>query len=228
MLSDTGVWPLGYHALSTMMLARAAWRERAKLPDRLRDNLRRALDTLAAYAAPDGDVAYIGTRHQQAWIPAATAYGAEVGARLLRPRPRAQRALRSAGRPRLRAAAPLLRRSPSGVLAPVPRLAGAGAYVPDGDVDAEATNGLALVALDLAADVARRPRPVPAATLPADGPSWYAEPGETGFAATRRGRSGSRSAARSGSCPEAVSRTCASTSASWRSSGWAPTGAGAS
>ena len=31
-LSDTGVWPLGYHALSTMMLARAAWRERARAP----------------------------------------------------------------------------------------------------------------------------------------------------------------------------------------------------
>jgi hypothetical protein len=186
-LSDTGAWPLGYHALSTMMLARAAWRERDRLPDRLRDNLRRALDTLAAYAAPDGDVAYIGSRHQQAWIPAATAYGAEVGARLLASDPeRSARYAALADRTfeRLRR---FHRRSPSGVLAPVPRLARGGSYTVDGDVDAEATNGLALVALDLAADVAGRARPVAAGSLPADGPSWYAEPGQTAFAATRRG-----------------------------------------
>jgi hypothetical protein len=186
-LSDTGVWPLGYHALSTMMLARAAWRERDKLPAPLRDNLRRALDTLAAYAAPDGDVAYIGTRHQQAWIPAATAYGAEVGARLFaadRARSGRYAALADRAFARLRR---FHGRSPSGVLAPVPRMAREATYLPDGDVDAEATNGLALVALDLAADVARRPRPAQATTLPADGPSWYSERGETGFAATRRG-----------------------------------------
>ena len=81
-LSDTGVWPLGYHALSAMMLARAAWGERTRLPRVLRANLEHALDTLVAYAAPDGDVGFLGARQEQAWIPAATAYASEVGARI--------------------------------------------------------------------------------------------------------------------------------------------------
>lgn len=186
-LSDTGVWPLGYHALSTLMVARAAWRERDDLPARMRATLRRLLDTSAALAAPDGDVGYFGARHEQAWIPAATAYGAEVGARLFADdRARSGRYAALADRA-LERARRVAGTSPSGVLAPIPRLRRPGAPAPNEDVDTVATNGLALTALNLAAEVAERPRPVAATSLPADGDSWYREPAAAAFAATRRG-----------------------------------------
>jgi hypothetical protein len=186
-LADTGVWPLGYHALSTMMVARAAWRERNDLPAQMGATLRHLLDTSAALAAPDGDVGYFGPRHEQAWIPAATAYGAEVGARLFaKDRERSARYAALADRA-LDRARRIAGTSPSGVLAPIPRLRRPGVYAADEDVDTVATNGLALTALNLAAEVAERPRPVAASSLPADGASWYREPAAAAFAATRRG-----------------------------------------
>jgi hypothetical protein len=54
-----------------------------RAPRQSREVLHRALETMASYMGPDGDVAYVGARHEQAWVLAAAHYAGRAGARLL-------------------------------------------------------------------------------------------------------------------------------------------------
>ena len=83
LLSDTGPYPLGYHVLSTALLAMSVDRLGDDAPKQARDVLHRALETMASYIGPDGDVAYVGARHEQVWVLAAAMYAGRAGARIL-------------------------------------------------------------------------------------------------------------------------------------------------
>jgi hypothetical protein len=85
LLSDTGPYPLGYHVLSTALLAMAVDTLGEDAPKQSRDVLTRAVETMAAYIGPDGDLAYMGARHEQAWVLAAATYAGRAGARILGP-----------------------------------------------------------------------------------------------------------------------------------------------
>jgi hypothetical protein len=82
-LSDTGPYPLGYHVLSTALLAMAVDELGDDAPDDAREVLRRSLRTLDGFMAPDGDMAYMGARYEQAWILAAAVYAGRAGGRIL-------------------------------------------------------------------------------------------------------------------------------------------------
>lgn len=85
-LSDPPNQPLAYHALSTAAYARAT----ARLRGADRRDAASLLERLATYAlgvvAPDGDLTYMGRGQSQAWVQAATLYGAVTAARLLQDR----------------------------------------------------------------------------------------------------------------------------------------------
>ena len=85
LLSDTGPYPLGYHVLSAALLAMSIDRLGDDAPDQSRDVLRRAIETMSAYIGPDGDLAYVGARHEQVWVLAAATYAGRAGARILGP-----------------------------------------------------------------------------------------------------------------------------------------------
>jgi hypothetical protein len=97
LMSDTGPYPLGYHALSAAILAMAVDRLGAGAPRSARDELRRALDTMVAFMGPDGDLAYMGARYEQAWVEAAAAYAGRAGAKLLGPNSAGGRRYEAAG-----------------------------------------------------------------------------------------------------------------------------------
>jgi hypothetical protein len=98
LLSDTGPYPLGYHVLSTALLAMAVDKLGDEAPAQARDNLRRALETMAAYMGPDGDLAYVGARHEQVWVLAAAMYAGRAGAKILGPESPIGRRAEAAGR----------------------------------------------------------------------------------------------------------------------------------
>ena len=84
-LSDPPFNPLAYHALSTALLRRALTLLPAGAAPAAERALARATRASAAFAAPDGDLAYWGRSQEQSWVLAATAYaaGGPVGARAL-------------------------------------------------------------------------------------------------------------------------------------------------
>jgi hypothetical protein len=83
LLSDTGPYPLGYHVLSTALLAMTIDTLGDDAPEQSRKVLGRALETMAAYMGPDGDLAYVGARHEQVWVLAAAHYAGRAGARIV-------------------------------------------------------------------------------------------------------------------------------------------------
>ena len=110
LLSDTGPYPLGYHVLSTALLAMTIDTLGDDAPAQAREVLGRALETMAAYMGPDGDLAYMGARHEQAWVLAAAMYAGRAGAKILGPESAAGRRAEAAGRralERMRALHPL-------------------------------------------------------------------------------------------------------------------------
>lgn len=72
--------PLAYHALTLGYLARAIELLGPAAPARARRLLDRYARASWLLTAPDGDVAWFGRSHQQAWALALTAYGAKVAA----------------------------------------------------------------------------------------------------------------------------------------------------
>ena len=98
LLSDTGPYPLGYHVLSTALLAMTVDRLGEDAPRQARAVLERALETMAAYIGPDGDLAYVGARHEQVWVLAAALYAGRAGARILGPESEVGRRGEAAGR----------------------------------------------------------------------------------------------------------------------------------
>ena len=85
LLSDTGPYPLGYHVLSTALLAMTVDTLGDDAPRQSREVLDRAIRTMAAYMGPDGDLAYVGARHEQAWVMAAAVYAGRAAAKILGP-----------------------------------------------------------------------------------------------------------------------------------------------
>ena len=83
LLSDTGPYPLGYHVLSTALLAMTIDTLGDDAPPRAREVLARAIETMAAYMGPDGDLAYVGARHEQVWVLAAALYAGRAAAKIL-------------------------------------------------------------------------------------------------------------------------------------------------
>src|SRR3954471_16648243 len=78
LLSDTGTWPLAYHAFSTAMLAGAVSDLGAATPAATRSAVRAPVGALAGLTAPDGDVSCLGRRQEQAWALASGVYAAAV------------------------------------------------------------------------------------------------------------------------------------------------------
>jgi hypothetical protein len=80
MLGDYPGIPLAYHALAAGFLARAVDLMGGSAPAAARRLLREGSDAAWAFAAPNGDVAYIGRSQAQSWTLPLTAYGAETAA----------------------------------------------------------------------------------------------------------------------------------------------------
>jgi len=193
-LSDPPSHPLAYHALSTAMLARALAKLGDSAPPRALTALRRATETLAAFAGPDGDVSYIGRGQQQAFAPAMTALaGAAAARRLPRPAAAAARfdALSQRGLERLVETNGF---GPSGVnIAPRLGAKGSRGYAGiDHYANTVVYNGLSLFALELAADEAaadaqrEAPPATGAAKLQADGDGHFVDRDRARFATVRR------------------------------------------
>ena len=167
LLSDTGAWPLAYHALCTAMLRRSVELLGRRAPAASRRALRQTVAALRGFMAPDGTVAYIGRRQEDLWsLAAAIASGDQAVA---------DRAFA-----RIQTAYPLTARG----LPIVPRR-GFDAFSPRGvDGKPMTFNGLAIFLLNLAADAPlRRSGP-----LAADRPAGrFVDDSQNGFAALRHG-----------------------------------------
>ncbi len=172
LLSDTGSWPLAYHALSTAMLARSLELLADGPPGESREALERTARALAGFMAPDGSVAYIGRRQEVSWALAATMAATQVDEPAA-----ADRAFR-----RLEERYPI---TPRGQPI-VPRSDDEMFYPRGFDGRQMAFNGLTIYLLNLAADMAPEVEPeLP--PLPADAGGAFVDPEQLGFAAVRHG-----------------------------------------
>ncbi|MGI8593710.1 MAG: hypothetical protein ACR2ML_04985 [Solirubrobacteraceae bacterium] len=208
-VSDANTYPLAYHALSTAMLAEAVLAlGRGAPPEALR-TLRRAVEALAAYAGPDGDVAYLGRRQQQSWALAAAVYAGTAAAAAFGEDPRAAARFRALAARALSRLERVHGASSDGI-AVVPRFRGGarGGFIGLDFTNTVVWNGLTVFMLDRASEVAARDgggateegapakrgvTPAGAATPPtaplltADRDGYFADPAGAGFAAVRRG-----------------------------------------
>jgi hypothetical protein len=186
MLSDSGQWANAYHALSTAMLAAIIERLGSRAPATTRPALRTTADTLSAFIAPDGDVAYFGRRQEQSWTLAATVYAGEAAAGLLPGRQAARRYVAMADSAFRR----IERVHLKGRLAlqPLPRPTASITQYPGG-VDANVAVSTALTAflLNQAGDAAAKAARVRAGRLPAERDGWFLQPDQSGFATVRQG-----------------------------------------
>jgi hypothetical protein len=172
LLSDTGSWPLAYHALSTAMLARSLELLADGPPGASREALERTAHALAGFMAPDGAVAYIGRRQENSWALAATMAATQRDAPAA-----ADRAFR-----RLEERYPI---TPKGQPI-VPRTDDEMFYPRGFDGRQMPFNGLTLYLLNVAADMAPEVEPdLP--PLPADSDGAFVDPEQLGFAAVRHG-----------------------------------------
>ena len=183
LLSDTGSWPLAYHALSTAFMGRSIELLGEDAPPAARGALRRAATTLAGFMAPDGTVAYIGRRQEDLWSLAAAVAAAELAARHTDGTPR-DHAVASRALDRMKSAYPLTSRG----LPIVPR-SGDDAFAEDGvDGNPMTFNGLALYLLNVAADAAPARPPRREGRLPAERRGTaFIDPAQNNFAAVRHG-----------------------------------------
>jgi hypothetical protein len=166
LLSDSGVWPLAYHALSTAMLARSVQLLGPRAPGAARRALRRTSAALRGFMAPDGTVAYIGRRQEDLWsLAAAMASG--------------DRTVASRAFARIQDAYPLTSRG----LPIVPRR-GTDTFSPRGvDGKPMTFNGLAIYLMNLAADTPQRG----GGALRGDHDGAFVDNAQNGFAAVRHG-----------------------------------------
>ena len=172
LLSDTGTWPLAYHALSTAMLARSIELLGDDAPAASRTALRQTAAATAGFMAPDGTVAYIGRRQEVVWSLAGTIVATQ----------RHEPAAADRAFERLRERYPLTSRG-----LPITPRSGPDAFSPKGlDGRAMVFNGIAIYLLNVAADAAPEPEPDPE-SLPADGDGQFVDAQQAGFAAVRRG-----------------------------------------
>jgi hypothetical protein len=183
LLSDTGAFPLAYHGLSAAMHAHALSRLGPEVPEPARAALGRSMEGVAGFLGPDGDLAYIGRRQQQAWALAGAAHAGESASVLFLEDGAGRRFESAADRAleRLRREHPVSGRG----LAMVPR---EGADERGVDANAVVSNGLTLFLLNLAADAAANSPDLTPAQLTADRPAGaFLDPAQSRFAAVRRG-----------------------------------------
>lgn len=81
-VSDPPTYPLAYHTMSVMAAARGLQLLGGRAPVRLRRAFKRAMLAEAAFAGPDGDVAYTGRSQGLGWTLGATAFAGRVCAGL--------------------------------------------------------------------------------------------------------------------------------------------------
>jgi hypothetical protein len=183
LLSDTGTWPLAYHAFSTAMVAGAASDLGSSLPAATRSSFRGTVGALAGLIAPDGDVAYLGRRQQQAWALASAIYAAAVASR----QPGFDSGVMRAVEDRAFARLVSVNSAGPGGLGAVPRRLTPSSGYHGVDANEVVPAALTIFLLNLASDEAERAGHVSAATLPADADGAFVEPEKTGFAAVRHG-----------------------------------------
>lgn len=189
LLSDSGAFPLAYHALSSLAMAESVRKLGFGAPRQARADVDRVLEGLAAFLGPDGDEAYIGRRQQHAWPLAASIAAAAIGVRLTRlgtPRARRYRTVAD------RAFARLLRNHPigRGGIRIVPRDdLDPGNYSRGIDIQNVNYNGLTVFLLDLAADVyGQRRQPGPTRLTADVNGYFFLDSREGRMASVRHGR----------------------------------------
>ena len=207
--------PPAYHALSTFMLTEAiAQLGPEASPRRPARAAPRALDTLAALVAPDGDMSYLGRGQGQTWVPALIAGGAGRAARATSPAGSraAPRATSPSPGARCTGSAAPREHAPGSSSSPAATRTTADGI--DGYAHTVAYNGLALFGLTAALDALDAIPGRPVGRLPADRRLAVARPRRE-RARRRRGRP---RLARRAPEPMQPSATCATTSARSRSS----------
>ncbi len=186
LLSDTGTWPLAYHDFSTAMVAGAIVNLGGGGPPVARAALERAARSLAAFMAPDGDVAYLGRRQQQAWALASAVYAATVVARLPGQDARTAGQMQAVADRAFARLTSAHRNGPAG-LGAVPRPLTQRTGFHGVDANEIVPSALVIFLLNLAADQAEAAGPTRATALPADTDGSFLEPDQTGFATVRHG-----------------------------------------
>ena len=183
LLSDTLTWPLAYHAFSTAILAGAAYDLGSGLPAPARRALVGGLGVLAGLMAPDGDVAYIGRRQQQAWALASAVYAGAVTARVPGMPARLSAQMRAVADRAFDRLVTVNRFGPGGIGA-VPRPLSRRTRYHGVDANEVVPAALTIFFLNLAADAHT---PGHAGTLPADSDGVFREPDKSGFVSVRHG-----------------------------------------
>jgi MYXO-CTERM domain-containing protein len=186
LLSDTGTWPLAYHAFSTAMLAGAAADLGPKAPPAMRGALLRTEGALAGMMGPDGDIAYLGRRQEQAWALASAIYAAVVGQRLRGVGPREAGELRAVADRAFTRLVTVNRNGPGGIGA-VPRKLRPGQSYHGLDANSVTPVALTLFLLNLASDEAEARGQAAPGALPADAEGAFVSRTKMAFAAVRHG-----------------------------------------
>jgi hypothetical protein len=187
LLSDSGTWPLAYHAFSTAMVAGAAADlGLRRAPATTRRALLSTTGALAGMMAPDGDVAYLGRRQETAWALASAIYAATVVQRM--PGVGAQQAgeLRAVADRAFSRLETVHRNGPGG-LGPVPRKLSPGESFRGLDANTATPIALTVFLLNLASDQAAAHGLARPGALPADSQGYFIEPDKMAFAAVRHG-----------------------------------------
>ena len=183
LLSDSGSFALAYDGLSTAMLADSIARLGRRAPGAALATLRRTTDALAGFMGPDGDVAYIGRRQEEAWADGGAAAAGAIAATVL---PAKGQNVNLAQRAITRLAS--VYGVDSNGLRVVPRR-GRGETGGRGiDADWLDFNAVTVFFLDLAAGALDRERAVQPAPLTADRSGGaFVEQSQLGFSAVRQG-----------------------------------------
>ncbi|HEY0631983.1 MAG TPA: hypothetical protein VGC98_07995 [Thermoleophilaceae bacterium] len=186
LLSDTGTWPLAYHAFSTAMVAGAAADLGRRTPPATRRALARTTGALAGLMAPDGDVAYLGRRQEQAWALASAIYAGVVGQRLPGVSARDAGELRAVADRAFTRLLTVNKNGPGGIGA-VPRKLRPGMSFHGLDANSVTPVALTIFLLNLASDQAEAGGLARPAPLPADADGAFVEHRKMAFAAVRHG-----------------------------------------
>ena len=187
LLSDSGTWPLAYHAFSTAMVAGAAADlGLGRAPATTRRALVSTTGALAGMMAPDGDVAYLGRRQETAWALASAIYAATVVQRMPGVGAREAGELRAVADRAFTRLQTVHSDGPGG-LGAVPRKLSPGESFRGLDANATTPAALTIFLLNLASDQAAAHGLARPGALPADSEGYFVEPDKMAFAAVRHG-----------------------------------------
>jgi hypothetical protein len=186
LLSDSGTWPLAYHAFSTAMVAGAAADLGAHVPPSTHRMLLSTAGALAGLMAPDGDVAYLGRRQEQSWALASAIYAGAVVQRMPGVSAREAGELRTVADRAFTRLVTVNNSGPGGLSA-VPRKLSPGMSFHGLDANSVTPVALTIFLLNLASDQAESAGEAKPAPLPADADGAFLEPDKMAFAAVRHG-----------------------------------------